>query len=163
MQPLSSLTASGQGSLVMPTSVAISSSPPPPPPPPPPSSPRQPAARTARPASEAAASLRRGVFLMRCSLLAGTGAGRRWPRWHRCRRGVWGDRPARWPTSVAEWPGLPVVPDPDPEAEESSGLEDQEHDDQHAVEQLLHLEDVRDLGRRGGDERQVLGQFPGQP
>src|SRR4051795_5972563 len=122
MQPLSSLTASGQGSLVTPTSVAISS-PPSPPPPPPPSSPRQPAARRARPASEATATLRRGVFLMGCSLLAGTGAGRRLPRWHRRRRGVWG----WWVGSVAEGPGLPVVPDPDPEAEEAARLEDQEH------------------------------------
>src|SRR5688500_16200949 len=49
--------------------------------------------------------------------------------------------------SVREWPGLPVGADADPDTEQSPWLKYQEGYDEHAVENRLHLEDVRQLGR----------------
>src|SRR5688500_9271471 len=49
--------------------------------------------------------------------------------------------------SVRERPGFPVVAEPDPDAEQPAWLEDQEHDDQHAVEDGLELVGVRGLRR----------------
>src|SRR3990170_2243715 len=64
--------------------------------------------------------------------------------------------------SVAERPALPVVADPDPDAEEPAGLEQQEADDEQPVEDRLELVDVGGLGHLGGDDRQVRRQLAGQ-
>src|SRR6266511_5705052 len=57
--------------------------------------------------------------------------------------------------SVRERPRLPVVADPDPDAEQASGLEDEEHDDQQAVEDRLDREHRQPTGgRAAADERQ---------
>src|SRR5262245_25323173 len=52
---------------------------------------------------------------------------------------------------IAEGPGLPVVADPGPDAEESAGFEDEEDDDEQAVQHRLDLEDVGALVGLGAD------------
>src|SRR5918999_3885363 len=44
------------------------------------------------------------------------------------------------PALIAERPALPVVADPDPDAEQAARLEQQEADDEQPVEDLLQLE-----------------------
>src|SRR6266511_1749513 len=56
-------------------------------------------------------------------------------------------------SSVRERKGLPVVANPDPDAEQAARLENQEPDDEDPVEHGLQLVGVRGVGRRVADFR----------
>src|SRR5690554_687625 len=59
-------------------------------------------------------------------------------------------------TSVREWPALPVVADPQPDAVQAERLEDQEPDDQDAIDDQVELVD----GKPRGDARRRVDQTP---
>src|SRR6185436_706012 len=123
MHPLFLSMACGHGSLVTPTSVLMS-----PDPPPLLVAPRQ---ALSAPATTRSATVDAVVTFV----------------WYHFMRGF---LPVRCGL-VGERPGLPVVPSPRPDAEESARFEDEEHDDEGAVQHRLELEHVRHLGGRVAD------------
>src|SRR6266545_3994258 len=66
-------------------------------------------------------------------------------------------------SSVRERKGLPVVANPDPDAEQAARLENQEPDDEDPVEHGLQLVGVRGVGRRVAEHRKQQRDLPGRP